>query len=109
MNQNNLQSYADEGFLTRVNIFSESEISHFRDCFNELEDREGREKCQIGLQARHLEDEFIWQLATDTRIVDGDPRGMRFWRFETPISDVLVPGDELFGVGIGIFAKEVGR
>ena len=70
MNQNNLQSYADEGFLTRVNIFSEREIGHFRDCFNELEDREGREKCQIGLQARHLEDEFIWQLATDTRIVD---------------------------------------
>ncbi|MCZ6633609.1 MAG: phytanoyl-CoA dioxygenase family protein, partial [bacterium] len=35
-----------------------------------LEAREGKEKCQIGLQGRHFEEEFIWQLATDGRVLD---------------------------------------
>ena len=70
MTQDTVQTYAEEGFLTRVDLFSESEIGHFRDCFDELEAREGREKCQIGLQARHLDEEFIWQMATDSRIID---------------------------------------
>ena len=64
------QTYADQGFLTRVDLFSESEIGHYRACFAEIEAREGREKCQIGLQARHLDEEFIWQMATDPRIID---------------------------------------
>ena len=64
------QSYVDQGFLTRVDLFSESEIGHYRSCFDEIEALEGREKCQIGLQARHLDEEFIWQMATDSRILD---------------------------------------
>ena len=64
------QTYADQGFLTRVDLFSESEIGHYRACFDEIQAREGREKCQIGLQARHLDEEFIWQMATDPRIID---------------------------------------
>jgi len=70
MTQDAAQTYAKEGFLTRVNLFGASEIDHYRACFDELEEREGREKCQIGLQARHLDEEFIWQMATDPRIVD---------------------------------------
>ena len=70
MSQRNVQTYADEGFLTQVDLFSESEIGHFRACFDELETREGREKCQIGLQARHLDEEFIWQMSTDSRVID---------------------------------------
>ena len=70
MPQDAKQTYAEEGFLTQVDLFSESEINYFRSCFDELESREGREKCQIGLQARHLDEEFIWQMATDSRILD---------------------------------------
>jgi len=70
MSQDNVQTYADKGFLTQVDLFSESEIGHFRACFDELETREGREKCQIGLQARHLDEEFIWQMSTDSRVID---------------------------------------
>jgi ectoine hydroxylase-related dioxygenase (phytanoyl-CoA dioxygenase family) len=69
MSRDVTQTYADEGFLTRVDIFGEEEIGHFRACFDELESREGREKCQIGLQARHLDEKFIWQMATDPRIL----------------------------------------
>ena len=70
MRQDAVQTYAEQGFLTPLNLFSESEIGHFRACFDELEAREGREMCQIGLQARHLDEEFIWQMATDSRILD---------------------------------------
>lgn len=70
MTQDAAQTYAAQGFLTRVDLFSASEIDHYRACFDELEEREGREKCQIGLQARHLDEEFIWQMATDSRVLD---------------------------------------
>ncbi|MDE2740143.1 MAG: hypothetical protein OXI58_01020, partial [Gemmatimonadota bacterium] len=70
MTQDATQTYAEQGFLTGIDLFSTSEIDHFRSCFDELEAREGREKCQIGLQARHLDEEFIWQMATDPRILD---------------------------------------
>ena len=64
------QQYAEQGYVTGIDIFDRSEIDHYRSCFDALEEREGREKCQIGLQARHLTDEFIWQLSTDSRLLD---------------------------------------
>ena len=64
------QLYAEQGYVTGIDIFDKNEIDHYRRCFDELEAQEGREKCQIGLQARHLTDEFIWQLSTDRRILD---------------------------------------
>ena len=70
MRQDAVQTYAEQGFLSPLDLFSESELEHFRACFDELEDREGREMCEIGLQARHLDEEFIWQMATDARILD---------------------------------------
>lgn len=64
------ETYEDWGFLKKVDVFSEDEIGQFRASFDNLEAREGKEKCQIGLQARHFDEEFIWQLATDGRILD---------------------------------------
>ena len=63
-------AYQRDGFVTRLDIFTEPEIVAFRDQFDELEAREGREKCQIGLQGRHFDEEFIWQMASDPRIVE---------------------------------------
>ena len=47
MIQDAAQIYAEQGFLTGIDLFSASEIGHFRACFDELEAREGREKCQM--------------------------------------------------------------
>jgi chlorinating enzyme len=69
-------TYAEQGFITGLDIFSTNEIDHFRRCFDKLEASEGREKCQIGLQARHLTDEFIWQLASDGRLLDAIQQAM---------------------------------
>ena len=67
----NLSEYYDaNGVLPRIDVFSETEIGAFRAQFDELESREGREICQVGLQSRHFEEEFIWRLSTDARILD---------------------------------------
>tara|TARA_B100000809_G_scaffold10449_1_gene9875 strand:+ start:1480 stop:2241 length:762 start_codon:yes stop_codon:yes gene_type:complete len=63
-------AYERDGFVTRLRIFSDAEIAGFRSQFDELEAREGKEKCQIGLQARHMDEEFIWRMAADDRVVD---------------------------------------
>lgn len=63
-------AYESQGYVTPVDVFSDEEISAFRASFDALEAREGKEKCQIGLQSRHFDEEFIWQLATDKRVVD---------------------------------------
>ena len=63
-------AYERDGYVTRLDIFSADEIAAFRAAFDELESREGREKCQIGLQNRHFDEEFIWRMATDGRVVD---------------------------------------
>jgi len=62
--------YEEQGFVSPVDVFSNEEIKAYRDAFDALEAREGKEKCQIGLQARHFDEEFIWQLASDKRVVD---------------------------------------
>ena len=41
-------AYERDGFVTRVDAFSEAEITAFRAQFDELEAREGKENCQIG-------------------------------------------------------------
>jgi ectoine hydroxylase-related dioxygenase (phytanoyl-CoA dioxygenase family) len=62
--------YERDGILPRIDVFSKPEIEGFREQFDELEAREGKENCQIGLQARHMNERFIWELATDDRVLD---------------------------------------
>ena len=39
MTQDATQTYVEQGFLTGIDLFSASEINHFRACFDELEAR----------------------------------------------------------------------
>lgn len=64
------KTYEAQGVLPKVDLFTDDEIAAVRRRFDELEGREGKEKCQIGLQARHLDEAFIWQLSTDRRLLD---------------------------------------
>lgn len=63
-------AYERDGVLPRIDVFTEEEIDAFRAQFDDLEAREGKEKCQIGLQARHMDEQFIWELSTDDRVLD---------------------------------------
>jgi hypothetical protein len=62
--------YEQDGFLSKVDLFDSEQIAYFRSQFDELEAREGKETCQIGLQARHFQDSFIWDMASDPRLLD---------------------------------------
>ena len=64
------RNYTENGYVTAVDLFSQDEIAAYRQCFDALEAREGKENCQIGLQARHFDEEFIWRMASDSRIID---------------------------------------
>jgi ectoine hydroxylase-related dioxygenase (phytanoyl-CoA dioxygenase family) len=64
------EAYKRDGILPRVDVYSKSEIEAFREQFDGLEAREGKENCQIGLQARHMGERFIWELSTDDRVLD---------------------------------------
>ena len=59
-----------DGVLPCVEVLSDSEIDGFRADFNRVEAREGKEKCQVGLQGHHFEEPFTWRLAADPRILD---------------------------------------
>ncbi len=63
-------AYERDGYVTRLDLFSVDEMDAFRASFDALEAREGPEKCAIGLQARHMDEEFIWQMAADPRVID---------------------------------------
>ena len=64
------RNYTENGYVTALDLFSQDEIAAYRQCFDALEAREGKENCQIGLQARHFDEEFIWRMASDDRIID---------------------------------------
>lgn len=65
-----VQSFEQHGFLNGLPVCDAAEAARFRERFNELEQREGRETCQIGLINRHLDVPFIWELATYPKILD---------------------------------------
>ena len=64
------ETYETDGVLPRIDVFSRNEIAAFRAQFDTLEAREGRDVCQVGLQSRHFDEEFIWRLSTDARLLD---------------------------------------
>lgn len=62
--------YHDTGFLTGIDILDAREVSEIRRAFDALERSAPAEQRQIGLQGRHFQDEFVWRLATDPRVLD---------------------------------------
>lgn len=70
LTQHQINTYKTEGFISGIRIADESEAARYRQLFDELEAREGREKCQIGLIDRHFDQQFIYELATHPKIVD---------------------------------------
>lgn len=65
-----VRDYSRDGYLTGLRIAEDVEAARYRQLFDELEEQEGRDKCHIGLLDRHLDQEFIRQLATHPSILD---------------------------------------
>ena len=64
------ECYERDGFVTGIDVFTTSEMTSFRKEFDELAEQEGKEKSQNALIHRHFDVPFIWQMATDRRLLD---------------------------------------
>ena len=47
LSDSDVESYKQEGFLSGVQVMTESEVQYFRDSFDELKSKVGREKVLI--------------------------------------------------------------
>ncbi|MDA0838672.1 MAG: phytanoyl-CoA dioxygenase family protein [Planctomycetota bacterium] len=65
-----VQRFEQEGYLNGIPIYSGEQLATVRENFDKLEQAEGRKKCEIGLQARHLDLPFVWELAKTPAILD---------------------------------------
>ncbi len=70
LNKNQISQYHKNGYLTGIQIFDRIGAGYYREQFDALEKKEGREKCQTGLQSRHFEEKFIWEIASNPKILD---------------------------------------
>ena len=58
------------GYAAGIRVADEPDVVRYRELFNEVEAREGREKCQRGLFDPHFTIPFVWELATHPAILD---------------------------------------
>ena len=65
-----IRAYETEGFVSGIRVEDETGALYYQHQFDALEAKEGKEKCQTGMLDRHLDLQFIWQLATQPRILD---------------------------------------
>jgi len=64
------EEFARDGFISGVRVCDEAAAARVRAAYDALEAVEGREKCQIGLLDRHLDQQFVWDLATSPAVLD---------------------------------------
>ena len=62
--------FEEHGYLTGIDIRDDAQVQQTRGAFDALEAREGKEHCEIGLQGRHVDERFIWELASHPKILD---------------------------------------
>jgi non-heme Fe2+,alpha-ketoglutarate-dependent halogenase len=70
LTEHQVNAYRMNGFLTGLPIADTTAALGHRRLFDTLETEEGREKCRIGLLDRHFDKRFIWEIATNPRILD---------------------------------------
>jgi non-heme Fe2+,alpha-ketoglutarate-dependent halogenase len=64
------EQYQTSGYLAGIEIAAPADALRYRNAFDVLEAQEGRAKAQIGLLDRHFDQAFLWELATNPRILD---------------------------------------
>jgi ectoine hydroxylase-related dioxygenase (phytanoyl-CoA dioxygenase family) len=65
-----IAAFHHDGYLAPLRVLRPTAAARVRAAFDALEQREGREKAQIGLVDRHFDEPFIMELATHPAIVE---------------------------------------
>jgi ectoine hydroxylase-related dioxygenase (phytanoyl-CoA dioxygenase family) len=58
------------GYATGIRVADPALVTRYRQLFDEVEAREGREKCQRGLFDPHFTLPFVWELAINATVLD---------------------------------------
>jgi non-haem Fe2+, alpha-ketoglutarate-dependent halogenase len=64
------RAFERDGYLSGVRVCDDAQADRVRRQFDALEAAEGRERCQIGLLDRHVDQRFVWELATHPTILE---------------------------------------
>lgn len=64
------ETFARDGYAAGIRIHDAAGAARVRSQFDELEAREGRERCAIGLVDRHFNEPFVRELATHPAVLD---------------------------------------
>ncbi len=68
--QAQLANFAALGYASRIRVADPPDVLRYRSAFDEVEEREGRTKCQKGLFDLHFSVPFVWELASHPTILD---------------------------------------
>ncbi len=63
-------AFERDGFVHGIRVHDAAGAEAVRREFDALEAREGRERAQIGLVDRHMDERFVWDLATHPAVLD---------------------------------------
>src|ERR1041384_1986193 len=64
-----IETFKREGFLFPIRAVDDAQAQQYQQSYNEVEAKEGREKCQIGLTDRHFDIRFVWDIAVNPVIL----------------------------------------
>lgn len=70
LSSSQVEAYRRDGFIDAIDVITGPAIATYRQAFDDLEARVGKETAQIGLIDYHYEEKFIWELATHPTILD---------------------------------------
>ncbi len=65
-----VERFERDGFLAPIPVLAEAEVARYRNLFDELEARLGRETASNSLTDYHFKESFIWELATHPKVLD---------------------------------------
>ena len=64
------QRYANDGYVTGIDVFSADEIGAYRAAFDQVVEEAGREKSQNALLQMHLTHRFVWDMSVAPAVLD---------------------------------------
>jgi hypothetical protein len=62
--------FRQNGYLAPLPVVDAGAAARYRSLFDDLEQREGRERSRIGLLDRHFDVPFLWELATHRTVLE---------------------------------------
>jgi len=84
------EKFDHDGYISGIDILSDSEVAKIRTSFDEIEARLGKDEAQIGIIGKEREVSWLWNLATHPGILDAVQRAY---------------GEDLLLIGTHVFCK----